>query len=412
MPGAPARPVRLRHLGRGDRAALRRARPLRAQAAFLRRARRRAVPGLGGEGPVRGGDSAVVGCARGLPFAPRLSGREAVALRGDLAGAARAHPEGRGGRGAAGALLGPAAVSAAGRGCRRARISGRRPAGAGAHGGGRRATHGRRRAGGVPAERRPGLIVGAGRGRGAHGQAGCGLHGGVRAPPVRRNPGRARDGGRGGSAPYRGHAGRRGVGRPFRRRDPARRDAPVQHARRRALSARPRRARSRIPVGPGGGGGRRGLLRLRVPARGGGGGRGRARSRQTAAHVAGAVALAGPAPSGAGRRLSMARTHCAAVARRPLALHTSYPRARPHPVGVLGGFPARLRRIRPVPRLLPPLPRERGPTSSPGASPPGNSSTSGCTRSSSTTISPRTGWTWRTAWRCGSPSSTTSSSST
>ena len=57
MPGRAPRAVRPRHLGRGDGAALRGPRPLRAEAALLRRARRRALPGLRGEGALRRGGS-------------------------------------------------------------------------------------------------------------------------------------------------------------------------------------------------------------------------------------------------------------------------------------------------------------------------------------------------------------------
>ena len=63
LPAAAARRVRLRPLGRPNRHALRRPRPLRHQAALLRAARRHALPGLRGQGAVRGRASRPAGTA-------------------------------------------------------------------------------------------------------------------------------------------------------------------------------------------------------------------------------------------------------------------------------------------------------------------------------------------------------------
>ena len=65
------------------------------------------------------------------------------------------------------------------------------------------------------------------------------------------SPGGTRGGRRRARRPHRRHPRRRRPCRPLRRRRLARRDAPVQHARRGPLSAQPGRARSRLPLGAG-----------------------------------------------------------------------------------------------------------------------------------------------------------------
>ena len=90
-----------------------------------------------------------------------------------------------------------------------------------------------------------------------------------------------------------------------------------------------------------------------------GGGRGRVSPAPDPANPAGTAAFARPALPRAGGRLPVACPHRAPAAHRSVALHPSHPRARPHPVGVLGGLPAGLRRIRPVPRVPPALPQGR-----------------------------------------------------
>ena len=341
-----------------------------------------------------------------VPLAARVSGREAVAVCGDLAGAAGACVAGGWWRGAAGAVLGLAGGGAgAGAGPGR-----RRRTRAGADGGGRRAADGGQGAGGVPAERGAGLVGGAGGGGRMHGR-------GRWRPSRWGSSAREYDE----SAGAREMAAAAGADHTVvTLGDSALADhfaEAVWHAETlqynthgvaRYLLARGVRAAGyrsvmagegadeaffgyeflRAAAGAGGGVGPRKILRilrglLRSPAR----------HHPTLAAVS---PWLGP--------------HCAPAAGVPVALHAADPRARPDPVRMLGGLPARLRRIRPLPRVLPALPPDRRPLRArtrPAAPLP-------VAALALRQLPPRRrpSRQWRTASKSASPSSTTSSSST
>ena len=96
------------------------------------------------------------------------------------------------------------------------------------------------------------------------------------------------------------------------------------------------------------------FLRAAGGARGGGGG-----PRRILRLLGGLVRSPREALPGPGRRIPLAGAHRAHAPRRAVALHAPRPRPRPPPVGLLGGPARRPCRIRPLPRLLPALPRER-----------------------------------------------------
>ena len=241
LPSPAPRRIRVRPVGRGAAAALRRARPIRDQAALLRVARRRALPRVRGEGAVRGRRAGPLE-SRGVvqrhgPGWP--ADRDAV--RGRVAAAAGPLPARRPEWHADSPLLGlrlpaggPSGRVALGRRVGRGVPSGARERGP--------ASAARGRAGGLLSERRARLVRRARPRRSPRGRADPCLHARVRPGCLRRGGDRAGDGrpGQRRVLPHSHTAGR--SGRRLRRRDLALGDVLPQRPRRREVRAEPSRA--------------------------------------------------------------------------------------------------------------------------------------------------------------------------